>query len=361
MPCAAFARPRPRRKLRLVALNDDVLSAVLDTLRDTLDPRVVLTLSRVCRKLWRLTQSQRADAVAAANLCRKLGFSCTDLRRTKRVLCFKHLSTAGLKTFGMLGPELLELKNLLIGKPEVFAFEHQECRPRRPTSESKGLQLLLVRLAEGAPPKLRRLTLTCMDMGNPSASALARALSENAPLAQLRHLCLLKLGIDDSQMQTLSPVFRLMPMLTTLCLSRNRFGDAGLFALLELEFCSANTPAPFSDGERENSSLKFAGASLVQRRSVFKRLKTLDCSYTDITRAGCRGLLNALARNELPALKGRGEIEPLRSKNDIAGLNVLYSRIIPGISRGLILYDICAHPLVQAHVYWELRRRTFPR
>jgi len=349
---------RAQRKLRLIALNDDALSAVLNALRDTLDPRAVLIISRVCRKLWGLTQSLRADAAAAAHLCRKLGFSCTDLREAKRVFSLnQRLSTAGLKTFGMLGSELLKLKNLLIIERQPNAGFTGVTRPRRPSSESKGLQLLLVRLVDGAPPNLRRLTLAGMNMGNPSASALAHALSGNAPLAQLRRLYLLNLDIDDSRMQTLSPVFRRMPKLATLSLSGNRFGDVGFFALLELEFCSANSPAPFSVGERENSSLKFAGASLMQRRSVFKRLKTLDCSYTGITRAGCRALMNALARDELPALKGGGEIEPLRGQRDVANLHVLYSHI----SEGLILYGICAHPLAQAGVYWELRRRTFPR
>ena len=62
--------------MALLALNDDALGVIFEGLRNTLDPRVTLSLSSVCHGLWALTQELRrqlrADHEAAAVLCLKL-------------------------------------------------------------------------------------------------------------------------------------------------------------------------------------------------------------------------------------------------------------------------------------------------
>ena len=72
----------PRRRATIA------LGVVFEGLRNTLEPRVTLSFSSVCRGLWALTQELRrqlrADHEAAASLCLKLQDGDAELQGAAR-------------------------------------------------------------------------------------------------------------------------------------------------------------------------------------------------------------------------------------------------------------------------------------
>jgi hypothetical protein len=162
---------RPSPCVVSLALCDDALGVVLEGLRNTLDPRVLLTLSSACRELRALTQAirrrLRADHEAATALCLKLGGSCKELRET-RVLAW------GNK--GATADDLALLGTLSSVLPALVWLDLTEGS----TAGPDGVQRLAEGLGAGALPAMTSLTIAQMHMGDAGASALGAALDRGA-------------------------------------------------------------------------------------------------------------------------------------------------------------------------------------
>ena len=261
----------------LLALSDDALGVIFEGLRNTLDPRVTLSLSSVCHGLWALTQELRrqlkADHEAAAAMCLRLqgasievGMrSCKELREAKKVFSMlpwysKGLTTADLALLGTLGSVLPALERL--------ALRDRAVGPN-------GVQRFAEGLGAGALPAVRSLQFG-MHVGDAGASALAAALGRGA-LLRLQSLSLDEAAISDSSLVALAPALRRLPALEDLSLCCNPFGDEGLAALV---------PGGLMTGGLTN-------------------LEGLYLSHTQVADAGCAALTSALDSGALPSIKSR--------------------------------------------------------
>ena len=285
--------------MALSKLSTDEQGIILSQLCNPLEPRLVVYFSSASSELRllltpALLQQLRADHEAAASLCRKMGSefrghkmgvrSCKELREAKSVDCCNNgLSTANLATLGTLGSVLPRLSMLTLNEN---------------SAGPDGMQRLLEGLGAGALPSVTTLLLT-MHVGDAGASALAAALGRGA-LPRLKNLSLNGAAVGDVGLVALAPALRRCPVLQSLNLFRNPFGDAGLAALVA-------PPQP-------------AGA-LPPPTGGLKKLKRLSLSHTQVSDAGCATLASALYSGALPALEAlwlKGSRASAAWKNEIS-------------------------------------------
>ena len=254
-------------------LSGDEAGIVFSQLCNALEPRVAVAFSSISHELWEPSQAQRqqlrTEHEAAAALCLKVGQSCKELREARDVTwVYKGLTPAEVATLGSLGSVLPALEVLILteyssaGGPE-------------------GVQRLAAGLGAGALPSVTMLVLDGMRMGYAGASALAAALGRGA-LPRLEILSLNGADIGDAGLVALAPALRRCPVLQSLNLFRNPFGDAGLAALVAPPLPAGALPPPTGG---------------------LKKLEKLYLSYTQVSDAGCATLASALDSGALPALE----------------------------------------------------------
>ena len=262
--------------MALSTLSGDEQSVVLDLLRNTLEPQLVIYFSSASKELRALLtpaaqQQLRADYEEATALCLKAGMrDCKELREATVIQWGrKGLSAADLSTLAKLGEVLPALKTLDLAEPNGSA-------------DPDGVQRLAEGLVAGALPAVDTLCILSMRVGDAGASAIAAALDRGA-LPRLKILQLMNAAIGDAGLAALAPALRRRPGLEKLCLGANPFGDKGLAALVAPPPPATGTPPPP------------AGA--------LKKLRELDLEDTQVNDAGCAALAAALDSGAMPALE----------------------------------------------------------
>jgi len=261
--------------MALSKLSGDEQGIILGQLRNTLEPRLAMNFSSASTELRALLTPAvrlqlRADHEVAAALCIKMGMrSCKELREATFVdLSDKGLSADDLATLNTLGSVLPALETLTLSE-------------RSGSAGPDGVLRLVEGLVASALPRLRRLCLGSLDVGDAGASALAAALDRGA-LPRLQILSLNNAGIGDAGLVALAPALRRRPVLKHLYLYGNPFGDEGLAALVAPPPPAGTLPLPTGG---------------------LKKLEMLALQGTQVSDAGCAALAAALDSGALPALR----------------------------------------------------------
>ena len=262
--------------MALSELSGDEQGIILDQLRNTLEPRLVMYFSSASKELRALLpaaqkQQLRADYEEATAFCRRVGMrDCKELHEATEIHWVeKGLSAADLATLAKLGSVLPALEGLVLIESSGSAGPD-------------GVPRLAEGLVAGALPAVTFLVIAGMHVGEAGASALAAALDRGA-LPRLKGLGLTRAAIGDAALVALAPALRRRPALERLILRRNPFGDEGLAALVAPPPPPAGTPPPPAGG--------------------LKKLEVLDLGRTQITNAGCAALVAALDSGVLPAFE----------------------------------------------------------
>ena len=252
----------------LGALSHDELGVIFDGLADPLEPVVAVALSSTClglrtplRAALEVLKERHGRAVA---LCRKVGWSCAELRGAEQLNWAVEAWVEGLTAADMATLAMILRTN---GLPRLQRL-NLECNELG----DAGVQAFCEGLGHGTLPSYHTLFLGGNNIGPVGAEAVAAALRRGA-MSKLVTLSLLGNPLGNQGVAALAAPLRTMPALKQLTLNHCEIGDEGVASLV------------YNLGKDD-----------------FKALETLYIGCNYMTDAGITTLAAALDAGGLPAL-----------------------------------------------------------